>query len=95
MNNGIDLNQVFAQNDMYQSGFISRSAFAAILRDYNVPIPDSTMHFLVVLLSSPSDTTSVSYIRFMDMVGQRSGINVRPRSTPNNGFGVSPSSSSW
>lgn len=69
LNSGLDLAQIFAQNDIHRSGFVSRSTFASILRDCGIPIADTTLHFLMVYLSKPTDTTAVSYVRFLDMTG--------------------------
>ncbi|GMF57779.1 unnamed protein product [Phytophthora fragariaefolia] len=66
-NSGIELGEVFVQYDAHRTGFVSRATFATILRDYSVHMPDTTLHFLMIQLANPSDTTSVSYVRFLEM----------------------------
>ncbi|KAJ0399206.1 hypothetical protein P43SY_001872 [Pythium insidiosum] len=66
---GIDLGQAFMQNDAGRTGFVPRPIFLAILRDCGVLIPDALLHFLMIELAKPFDSTAVSYTRFLDTVG--------------------------
>lgn len=75
LSSGVDLAVMFAQSDPHRVGFVPRTAFAAVLRDCGVPIADTTLHFLVILLSLPTDTAMVSYVRFLDMTGGDAGTS--------------------
>lgn len=93
LTSGLDLGEIFGQNDIHRSGFIPRVAFASILRDCGIPISESTMHFLIILLSKPTDTTMVSYVRFLDMTGGGMGSNSWATGAHSNPF--SHPQSSW
>ncbi|ETL25552.1 hypothetical protein, variant, partial [Phytophthora nicotianae] len=67
VNSNIDLRDIFAQYDSHHTGFLPRSTFATLLHDYSIIIPEITLHFLMIHLAKPSDTTSVSYVRFLEM----------------------------
>lgn len=69
LNAGIDLNAIFIQEDPRRTGCVPRSTFALILRKYGFPMSEGVLHFLIVQLSKSLDTTSVSYIRFLEMIG--------------------------
>lgn len=73
LHNGVDLAHMFGQSDPHRSGFVPRTTFAAVLRSCGIPIADTTLHFLMVLLSMPTDTTMISYARFLDMTGAGGG----------------------
>ncbi|EEY67522.1 uncharacterized protein PITG_17627 [Phytophthora infestans T30-4] len=66
-NSGIELGDLFAQYDSHHTGFVPRSTFATLLHDYSIIIPETTLHFLMIELAKPSDTTCVSYVRFLEM----------------------------
>ncbi|KAL4168768.1 hypothetical protein KRP22_012161 [Phytophthora ramorum] len=67
VNSGLDLGDIFVQYDSHRTGFVSRSMFATLLRDYSISMPETTLHFLMIQLAKPSDTTSVSYVRFLEI----------------------------
>ncbi|RLN61313.1 hypothetical protein BBP00_00005485 [Phytophthora kernoviae] len=47
-NSGIELGDIFVQYDAHRTGFVSRSTFVTLLRDYSIPLPETTVHFLMM-----------------------------------------------
>jgi hypothetical protein len=92
LNSGIELGEIFTQHDVHHTGFVSRSTFATLLRDYSIPMPETTLHFLMIQLAQPSDTTSVSYVRFLEMTD----VGVARSASPHHRLDSSPPRfSSW
>uniref|UniRef100_H3HEC0 Tudor domain-containing protein n=1 Tax=Phytophthora ramorum TaxID=164328 RepID=H3HEC0_PHYRM len=52
VNSGLDLGDIFVQYDSHRTG---------------ISMPETTLHFLMIQLAKPSDTTSVSYVRFLEI----------------------------
>lgn len=95
-NSGIELGDIFVQYDMQRTGFVPRSTFATILRDYSVPMPETTLHFLMIQLAKPTDTTSISYVRFLEMTDVGVARSASANSTHNQRMERSPPRfSSW
>ncbi|KAG2523432.1 hypothetical protein JM16_005333 [Phytophthora kernoviae] len=47
-NSGIELGDIFVQYDAHRTGFVPRSTFVTLLRDYSIPLPETTVHFLMI-----------------------------------------------
>lgn len=92
MNAGIDLSDVFAQEDIRRSGFVSRATFTNVLRTYGFPIAEPVLHFLMVQLAKSVDTMSVSYARFLEMIGGSTSaatVWTRPLTAPSRSVDLS------
>ncbi|OWZ06258.1 hypothetical protein PHMEG_00021513 [Phytophthora megakarya] len=96
VNSGIDLGDIFAQYDAYRTGFVSRGMFATLLRDYSIILPETTLHFLMIQLAKPTDTTSISYVRFLEMTDVGVARSASANSSNNHTLELSPPRlSSW